>query len=265
MLRRDVPGTHPLRRFWTVVLSCHALPHFDSRVVGGGGTLQALVNRTVIVANASGCGIPVNATAYATNVTVVPRQPLGFLTLWPNNGSARPVASSINALTGAVTANLAIVPAGSAGDIAAYATDATDMIVDVTGYFAPPGLQGALNFYPLPPCRVVDTRLANGGLGGPVQQAVSTRDYPVLSSACGVPTTARAYSVNATVVPPGLLGFLTLFPVGVNRPVVSTLNAVDGSITSNAALVPAGVNGQISAYLTEQTHLILDINGYFAP
>lgn len=233
--------------------------------MGGGGTLQALVNRTVIVANASGCGIPVNATAYATNVTVVPRQPLGFLTLWPNNGSARPVASSINALTGAVTANLAIVPAGSAGDIAAYATDATDMIVDVTGYFAPPGLQGALNFYPLPPCRVVDTRLANGGLGGPVQQAVSTRDYPVLSSACGVPTTARAYSVNATVVPPGLLGFLTLFPVGVNRPVVSTLNAVDGSITSNAALVPAGVNGQISAYLTEQTHLILDINGYFAP
>jgi hypothetical protein len=233
----------------------------DTRVAGG--TMQALVNRTIAVAGL--CGIPVNATAYALNFTVVPKQPLGFLTLWPNNGSTRPTVSTLNALTGAVTANFAIVPAGNAGDILAFATDATELIVDITGYFGPSGSNGALRFYTLDPCRIFDTRLADGPLGGPQPQADSTRSYPVLASSCGVPSQAQAYSVNATVVPAPILGFLTLFPTGVARPLASTLNAVDGSITSNAAILSAGTTGQISAYVTERTHLLVDINGYFAP
>jgi len=84
-------------------------------------------------------------------------------------------------------------------------------------------------------------------------------------SPCGVPAEAKGYSVNATVVPSAALGFLTLFPTGVTRPIVSTLNASDGSIASNAALLPAGQNGSVSAYFTDRSHLILDINGYFAP
>ncbi len=225
--------------------------------------MQALVNRTVTVASV--CGIPVTATAYALNFTVVPKQPLGFLTLWPNNGSAGPTVSTLNALTGAVTANFAIVPAGNAGDILAFATDATEVIVDITGYFGPSGSPGALKFHALDPCRVLDTRLADGPLGGPQPQAGSTRAYAVLSSTCGVPSSAQAYSLNATVLPAPVLGFLTLFPTGATRPLASTLNAVDGSITSNAAIVPTGTSGQVSAYVMERTHLILDINGYFAP
>jgi hypothetical protein len=62
----------------------------------------------------------------------------------------------------------------------------------------------------------------------------------------------------------GQLQFLTLWlPISVQRPEVSTLNAYDGAITSNMAIVPSG--GAISAFATEQTHLILDLAGYFAP
>jgi hypothetical protein len=78
-----------------------------------------------------------------------------------------------------------------------------------------------------------------------------------------VPSTT-AYSLNATVVPHGPLSFLTLWPAGQPQPVVSTLNAVDGSITSNAAIVPAS-SGAISAFSTDTTDLILDLNGLFAP
>jgi hypothetical protein len=46
-------------------------------------------------------------------------------------------------------------------------------------------------------------------------------------------------------------------------PFVSTLNATDGAIVANAALVPAGVSGAVTAYMTNLSHLILDINGYF--
>ncbi len=256
-------GTNSNGQAFYPVTPCRII---DSRLTGGGGTLAANATRSVIVANAGGCGVPSTATAYATNVTVVPKQLLGFLTLWTGgSGSQRPTVSTLNALTGTVTANLAIVPAGSAGDINAFATDATDLIVDVTGYFAPPGAVGALNFYTLLPCRVADTRLPNGPLGGPIPARDATRDFPVLSSPCNVPATARAYSMNATVLPAPTLGFLTLFPTGVARPTVSTLNAVDGSLTANAAIVPAGTTGQIAAYFTDVSHVILDINGYFAP
>ena len=69
---------------------------------------------------------------------------------------------------------------------------------------------------------------------------------------------------NATVVPTGSLGYLTLWPDGSGQPVVSTLNATDGFIGSNMAIVPSA-NGSIDAYAYGLTQLILDISGYFAP
>jgi hypothetical protein len=62
----------------------------------------------------------------------------------------------------------------------------------------------------------------------------------------------------------GALGYLTLWPDGASQPVVSTLNAPDGSITSNMAIVPTA-NGFIDAFTTNKTDLILDVFSYFAP
>ncbi len=70
--------------------------------------------------------------------------------------------------------------------------------------------------------------------------------------------------MNATVVPPGSLDYLTLWPAGEAQPYVSTLNALDGAITSNMAIVPTN-NGSIDAFFSNSTNLILDISGYFAP
>ncbi len=83
---------------------------------------------------------------------------------------------------------------------------------------------------------------------------------------CGVPPEARALVSNATVVPSGQLGYLTLWPDGGSQPVVSTLNSLDGTITSNMALVPT-TNGFIDGYAAGPgpTYLILDISGFFAP
>jgi len=66
------------------------------------------------------------------------------------------------------------------------------------------------------------------------------------------------------VVPSGALNFLTLWQQGAPQPLVSTLNAVDGAITSNMAIVPAA-SGAIEVFASDRTQLILDIFGYFAP
>jgi hypothetical protein len=55
-----------------------------------------------------------------------------------------------------------------------------------------------------------------------------TRSFALPTSNCGVPANAQAYSLNATVVPSGPLGYLTLWPTGQAQPLVSTLNAPTG-------------------------------------
>ena len=83
-------------------------------------------------------------------------------------------------------------------------------------------------------------------------------------SACAPPSSATGYVFNATVVPSGSLGYLTLWPDGESQPVVSTLNAADGAITSNMAIVP-NTDGMTDAFAKGTTELIMDISAYFAP
>jgi hypothetical protein len=197
-------------------------------------------------------------------VTVVPTGYLGYLTTWPT-GQNMPGVSTLNSWTGKVVANAALVPAGTNGAISVYVTNPTDVILDTNGYFATPGSAGALNFYPMAPCRIADTRNPQGAFGGPSMGTGSTRSFIIPASACPVPASAAAYSLNVTVVPHGGLQYLTIWPAGSGQPYVSTLNSFDGSVVANAAIVPAGVGGAISVYVTDPTDVILDINGYFAP
>jgi hypothetical protein len=238
----------------------------DTRLATGplGGPGVAARSTRSFPVLASPCNIPSTARAFSLNATVVPTGPLGFISLWPT-GSTQPVVSTLNAVTGTVVANAAIVRASQGGSIDLFASEDTHVVLDINGYFAPPGQFGALNFYPTSGCRVSDTRNPNSPLGGPPQTAFAAREYPVQTSACGIPSGAKAYSLNATVVPPALMGFLTFWPTGGTQPVVSTLNAVDAAITSNAAIVLAGTLGSINAITSDPTHLIIDINGYFLP
>ncbi|HEY1206350.1 MAG TPA: protease pro-enzyme activation domain-containing protein [Bryobacteraceae bacterium] len=229
----------------------------------GGPAMSAGQTRAFPVLSSS-CNLPSAASAYSMNVTVVPSAALGYLTTWPT-GQSQPFVSTLNSSTGKVVANAALVPAGAGGDISVYVTDMTNVILDANGYFAAPGSSGALSFYPVTPCRVADTRNANGPFGGPSVPGGGTRSFTVPASVCNIPATAQAYSLNVTVVPQGPLYYLTAWPAGTSQPLVSTLNSFDGSIVANAAIVPAGASGAISVYVTNTADVILDINGYFAP
>jgi hypothetical protein len=108
---------------------------------------------------------------------------------------------------------------------------------------------------------VIDTRKI--GNGQPFSGTLSP-PVDVVDSVCAPPSAAQAYVFNATVVPVGGLGYLTLWPATEQQPKVSTLNAIDGAITSNMAIVP-NINGKTDAYASGITQLILDISSYFAP
>jgi hypothetical protein len=103
---------------------------------------------------------------------------------------------------------------------------------------------------------VLDTRKPAGS------PAITSLDVGVSASACGIPADAQAHVLSVAVVPQGSMGYLTLWPQGLARPLVSTLNALDAAITSNLAIVPT-TNGSISAFASDMAHLIVDISGYF--
>ena len=82
----------------------------------------------------------------------------------------------------------------------------------------------------------------------------------------GISLYAQAYSLNITAAGTQGPGFIVIYPQGEAVPVVSTLNYVGGQTIANAAIVPAGISGGVTVIAgTSGTHLIIDINGYYAP
>ena len=91
-----------------------------------------------------------------------------------------------------------------------------------------------------------------------------------IKGVCGVPATAKAVSLNLTVVTPTADGFFSMWPFGGAFPVVSTINFVAGEpAIANGAIVPlaAGtpdLNGVYGiAVGSATTHALMDVTGYF--
>ena len=175
------------------------------------------------------------------------------MTAWPA-GEPQPTVSTLNDYTGTFVANAAIVPAGTENKTAIYPSATTNLLIDTNGYFAPASSAASpLSLYTITPCRILDTRQTIGPFNG-------TIPIGIVGSLCGVPDVAQAFTLNATALPSGSLGFLTLWPEGLTQPGVSTLNAPDGAVTSNMAIVPAGSgNESINAFASgnNPTQLIL--------
>src|SRR6185436_16924147 len=110
------------------------------------------------------------------------------------------------------------------------------------------------------PCRLVDTRQ-----GLPLSSGTA-RSFPV-TGVCGVPSTARAAYFNTTVVNPTAGGYLRLFPQGQGEPPTSTVSFQTGQTRANNTIMGLSTDGRVgaTAYVgSGQTHLVLDVTGYFA-
>ncbi len=131
-----------------------------------------------------------------------------------------------------------------------------------------PAAMTSLVLVAITPCRVIDTRSGSGftgAFGPPSLVAGMSRTFPIPAGTCPIPEIALGYSFNVTVVPPGPLGFITVYPTGQSLPNSSTLNDTLGIVLANAAIVPAGNNGSVDVYASNATDLIIDVNGYYAP
>ena len=100
----------------------------------GPPALAALTPRDIPVPSGS-CGIPSSALGYSLNVGILPTAPVSFVSLFPT-GQSFPGVATLGSPTGSSVSDAAIVPAGTSGSIRVLSSNATELIIDINGYFA---------------------------------------------------------------------------------------------------------------------------------
>lgn len=138
--QREVLLLPPAPTRYFTVAPCRAL---DTRKVGG-PLLPGAPPRMVPIAGV--CGVPASARAVALNVTAVAPTVSGYLSVYPAD-YPHPLTSSVNFGRGTTRAASTVMPLATDGSgevavsaaLAAGAGPRVDLLLDLTGYFAPAG------------------------------------------------------------------------------------------------------------------------------
>jgi PKD repeat protein len=141
-----------------------------------------------------------------------------------------------------------------------YGTDTETKAGYVTVATPPPA-----TFVPLPPARILDTRIGTG-LAGPFG-AGTPRTFQVTGLG-GVPLNATAVTGNLTVTNPTAPGSVYLGPNPLPSPPSSTLNVPFADTRANGVTVALGPGGTLSATYSAAgggAALVFDVTGYFVP
>lgn len=127
------------------------------------------------------------------------------------------------------------------------------------------GVNG-LFYFTVPQCRAADSTSATltGSFGGPIYPPALGRTLalPTSPGCSSIPASAKAYVMNITALPGGEgLAYITAFPTGQSQPNASNLNAFQGQIVTNLAIVPAGPNGTVNIFPSGRTNVVVDVSG----
>ncbi|WP_431680033.1 hypothetical protein [Kitasatospora sp. KL5] len=231
----------------------------DTRYATGAPKAPLAANQTLDLAVP---GLPADVRAVTLNVTVTKPTDRGYLTVYPH-GDDRPTASSLNWTAGQTVPNLVTVPVkdGKVSLFSGGGGGTAEVIADLAGYYT---ASGGDMFHALAPSRVIDTRkpwFASGvGEWQPAAPIGGNQTLHLRAIEHGT-----AVSMNLTVTNTVAAGFLTAYPNGTARPVVSNLNWVKDQTVPNAAVVATDDAGQVEFFNGSWANVdvIADVNGYY--
>jgi len=131
--------------------------------------------------------------------------------------------------------------------------------------------QSDLVFTPVPPCRIVDTRISGGKITSGTSRGFFAHGNTTGQGGaiCNNPNfDPAAVAVNVAVVEPNGLGHIRIYPQGGSVPTASLVNFMTaGQIIANAVVAKTGISlgADFRIYAARTTHVVVDLMGYFAP
>ncbi len=140
----DMQGWFPTNSGYTTLAPARLLDTrsggvtIDGQYAGGGAVLHDQALDLPVLGRG---GVPTSGVgAVVLNVAAVQPAGVGFVTVYPT-GATRPLAANLNLNAGKTIPNLVIAKVGSGGKVSLYnysgASAATDLVVDVQGWFPP--------------------------------------------------------------------------------------------------------------------------------
>jgi len=215
---------------------------------GGGGTPTPVISAPAII----GAGSP-DGTA-----SIVPHS--GSIYDWSISGGSITSGSNESSIT---------FTAGDAGTLTLYASEQApgecwSSAGTATVQVLPAA--SALRFYPVTPCRVLDTRDASGPTLGLPLAGDDTLGSDVAGT-CGVSPTARAVAANVTVTQSAGSGYVVVFPGDEPEPVTSTVHFSAGrtrASNTHLKLSMADLDDiSVKNASPGPVHVIIDVSGYY--
>ncbi|MEP7342406.1 MAG: S8 family serine peptidase [Acidobacteriota bacterium] len=235
-----------------------------SAPIAAGNSLMTLARTTC-----EGITIPPTAQAVVGNLTVINQtSQSGYLTIYPD-GQPVPLAANMIYGPGGLLSNNFTVGLSEAGNFNIFGERTIHVVVDISGYYAPPGT-GGLYYHPLPkPVRLLDTRPGEGNcdnVGTPITGGTSlTKLARITCEGLTIPAAAQAIVGNATVLNvSGEVGYLTIYPNGVPVPLAANMIYFPGQILSNAFTVNLSAAGEFNIFGERTIDMVVDVAGYYS-
>ncbi len=171
-----------------------------------------------------------------------------------------PTTSSVSARHQRVIASSVIVPLAADGTICLTSMMATDVVIDVTGWFGP---AAGLDFVPIVPIRLADTRsfgtTLNPWTRGQMVPAGTVVEIQV-AGVRGVPAGVTGATINLVALGASNPGWLRAVPCG-SASEVSNVNFSSPAPIANGANVRLSAAGKICVVGMSTTHFLVDITG----
>jgi len=234
----------------------------DTRVQGG--TLGQGASSTYQVSGFA--GVPSGASAALFNVTVTNTTAASFLTVYPGGG-ARPTASDLNWVAGQTIPNMDLATLSTSGSVSFYNnTGSTDLVVDLSGYFAAgttlQGVTVAANPSTVPADGASTSKVTATvtGASGPVSgDAVMFTKSASVSGACGSLSVAGGVTnslgqVSTTYTATTTIGTCTITATEANSggsgTALITQSSPPNSVSVSATASTVAANGTSTSTLT---------------
>ena len=211
-------------------------------------------------------GVPSsNVSAVALTITAVAPTASGAVVAWPDNGTAKPLASTVSFAAKVTTSNFTVTKVGPDGSIrlSNYSGGTVQLLGDVMGYYAggtptQPGTTVASG-----PSRLFDTR---SGLDVPKAAIAAGKTLKVpVSGHVGVPSAgASAVLITLTAVSPKQPGWLTVYGTGQAQPATTNVALVAGRNIADYVIAPLGTGGAITIVnkSAASVQVVGDVTGY---
>jgi SpoIID/LytB domain protein len=199
--------------------------------------------------------VPPNTTAVAVNIVTVESRAQGYITAYPC-GVGRTFTSVVQSQVGQVVSGSAIVPLSADGSFCVFSNITTDVVVDMTGSFAP---TAPARYEPVQTKRLFDSRTSTGQLAAGTTVRVNTRGI-----GGGAPDSTGA-SLSVHALDPVYPGFVTVWPCDEPRPWASSANVNLGGEVTNYADIAVSASGEACIFISAPMDLAIDQNGWYGP